>query len=85
MPRTHNIAKICERYGGGGHAVVGAISFGPEEVEEARHAVEIVAKLLCGTQSQNNADLKTHLFESERLDRIQPRGLPSGPQSEPNA
>ncbi|MCB1024711.1 MAG: phosphoesterase, partial [Acidobacteria bacterium] len=22
-PRTHNIAEICERYGGGGHAVVG--------------------------------------------------------------
>jgi hypothetical protein len=45
-PRTHNIAKICERYGGGGHAVVGAVSFKPEEVEEARVAVkEIVAEL----------------------------------------
>ena len=33
-PRTHNIAKICERYGGGGHAVVGAISFKPDEVEK---------------------------------------------------
>jgi hypothetical protein len=44
--RTHNIAKICERYGGGGHAVVGAISFKPEEVEEARRAIgEIVAEL----------------------------------------
>ena len=32
--------------GGGGHAVVGAISFKPEEVEEARAAVkEIVAEL----------------------------------------
>ena len=28
-PRTHNIAKICERYGGGGHAVVGAVSLKP--------------------------------------------------------
>lgn len=45
-PRTHNIAKICERYGGGGHAVVGAVSFKPNEVEEARQAVrEIVAEL----------------------------------------
>jgi hypothetical protein len=45
-PRTHNIAKICERYGGGGHAVVGAVSFKPEEVDEARQAVrEIVAEL----------------------------------------
>ena len=45
-PRTHNIAKICERYGGGGHAVVGAVSFKPEEVDEARQAMrEIVAEL----------------------------------------
>jgi len=45
-PRTHNIAKICERYGGGGHAVVGAVSFKPEEVEQGRQAVkEIVAEL----------------------------------------
>jgi hypothetical protein len=45
-PRTHNIAKICERYGGGGHAVVGAISLKPEEVELGRKAMrEIVAEL----------------------------------------
>ena len=46
VPRTHNIAKICERYGGGGHAVVGAISFRPDEVERAREALrEIVTEL----------------------------------------
>jgi len=45
-PRTHNIAKICERYGGGGHAVVGAISLGTDEVEKGRAIVkEIVAEL----------------------------------------
>jgi hypothetical protein len=45
-PRTHNIAKICERYGGGGHAVVGAISLGTDEVEKGRKTVqEIVAEL----------------------------------------
>ncbi|HEX6730087.1 MAG TPA: hypothetical protein VF074_08760, partial [Pyrinomonadaceae bacterium] len=45
-PRTHNIAKICERYGGGGHAVVGAISLRPDEVEKARKFVkEIVTEL----------------------------------------
>jgi len=45
-PRTHNIATICERYGGGGHAVVGAISFAPDEVAKARAALaEIVAEL----------------------------------------
>ena len=32
-PRTHNIAEICERYGGGGHAVVGAVSLPPTEIE----------------------------------------------------
>nr|ART39445.1 J315 [uncultured bacterium] len=46
VPRRHNIAKICERYGGGGHAVVGAISFRPDEVERGRTVLqEIVAEL----------------------------------------
>jgi len=45
-PRTHNIAKICERYGGGGHAVVGAISLGTDQVETGRQIMkEIVAEL----------------------------------------
>src|SRR5437016_9421792 len=45
-PRRHNIATICERYGGGGHAVVGAISFAPDEVEKGRAVMrEIVAEL----------------------------------------
>jgi hypothetical protein len=45
-PRRHNIASICERYGGGGHAVVGAVSFGPDEIERGRAAMrEIVAEL----------------------------------------
>ncbi|HYO64332.1 MAG TPA: hypothetical protein VER08_11925 [Pyrinomonadaceae bacterium] len=45
-PRRHNLASICERYGGGGHAVVGAVSFKPEELEKAREAArEIVAEL----------------------------------------
>jgi hypothetical protein len=36
LPRTHNIAAICERYGGGGHPVVGAISLPADQVEQAR-------------------------------------------------
>ena len=45
-PRTHNIAKICERYGGGGHPVVGAISIPRAELPRAREiAREIVAEL----------------------------------------
>jgi nanoRNase/pAp phosphatase (c-di-AMP/oligoRNAs hydrolase) len=42
----HNLATICERYGGGGHARVGAISLSPGELEQARAiAAEIVAEL----------------------------------------
>ena len=41
-----NIAGICERYGGGGHARVGAISFAVDKEEEARKALgEIVGEL----------------------------------------
>jgi hypothetical protein len=41
-----NLAEICERYGGGGHARVGAISFPPDQLETARKAAqEIVAEL----------------------------------------
>jgi hypothetical protein len=42
----HNLANICERYGGGGHARVGAISFEPGELQKARQvAAEIVEEL----------------------------------------
>ena len=35
-PRRHNLARICERYGGGGHPVVAAISFPPDQPQKAR-------------------------------------------------
>jgi hypothetical protein len=37
-PLQHNLASICERYGGGGHPKVGAISFPIGAVMEARKA-----------------------------------------------
>ena len=41
-----NVAAICERYGGGGHARVGAVSFPPDREEDARRAAaEIAAEL----------------------------------------
>ena len=41
-----NLAAICERYGGGGHARVGAISFPVDREDEARKAAgEIVEEL----------------------------------------
>ena len=44
--RTHDIASICERYGGGGHPVVGAVALPVEDVVGAqRVASEIVREL----------------------------------------
>jgi hypothetical protein len=45
-PPVVNLAKVCERYGGGGHARVGAISFDVTQQEAARQAArEIVTEL----------------------------------------
>jgi hypothetical protein len=43
-PRTHDIAKLCEKYGGGGHPVVGAISLPKTDLA----AVEMVAAEVIG-------------------------------------
>jgi hypothetical protein len=46
QPPRHNLASICERYGGGGHPGVGAISFEIGAVDAARKvAGEIAAEL----------------------------------------
>jgi len=46
VPRTHDIASLCERYGGGGHPVVGAVTLPPGRLDEARRiAAEISAAL----------------------------------------
>ena len=53
---TENLAKICERYGGGGHARVGAISFLPGQFEVARQAAkDIVAELRASYAKQVGA------------------------------
>ncbi len=45
-PKTANLATICERFGGGGHAKVAAISLPPDELERARSvAGQIVTEL----------------------------------------
>jgi len=46
VPRRHNIAAICERYGGGGHAVVGAVTLPPGSVEEAKRLAQSLAEEL---------------------------------------
>ena len=44
--REKNLASLCERYGGGGHARVAAISFKPDDVERARAAGCAIAEEL---------------------------------------
>jgi hypothetical protein len=43
VTRRHNIAAICERYGGGGHPVVGAISLAADKVAEAKALATSIA------------------------------------------
>ena len=47
-PRRHNIAAICERHGGGGHPVVGAISLAASEIERAQQLAREIADELAG-------------------------------------
>ncbi|MGA7287569.1 MAG: phosphoesterase, partial [Terriglobales bacterium] len=50
---TVNLARVCERYGGGGHARVGAISFEVNQSEQARKAAqEIVEELRASVRQQ---------------------------------
>ena len=46
---TVNLAKVCERYGGGGHARVGAISFEVTQHAAARKAAEEIVQELRGS------------------------------------
>ena len=51
---TVNLAKICERYGGGGHARVGAISFSVDQHALAiRASQEIVEELRAAARSRS--------------------------------
>jgi hypothetical protein len=47
-----NLAKVCERYGGGGHARVGAISFPPDRADDARKAAGEIVSELRSTQAR---------------------------------
>ena len=45
-PRLHNIAEICEKYGGGGHAVVGAVSLKREDLELGKRYMQEIIETL---------------------------------------
>jgi hypothetical protein len=47
-PRDVDISAICERYGGGGHPVVGAIQFKLSETSRARQVARAIAEELAG-------------------------------------
>ncbi len=52
-PPTVNLARVCERYGGGGHARVGAISFDVTQGEAAhKAALEIAGELRASVREQ---------------------------------
>ena len=51
VPRSHDIASLCERYGGGGHPVVGGITLGPERLLDARRIAREIASMLRGEGS----------------------------------
>ena len=54
QPPEVNLARICERYGGGGHARVGAISFPVDQHASAIQASqEIVAELRAAIRPKN--------------------------------
>jgi hypothetical protein len=44
--RPHDISKLCERYGGGGHPVVGAVSLPPDRLDDARRVAAEIASTL---------------------------------------
>lgn len=46
--RKHDLSRIAERFGGGGHPVVSAMSFKPEEIERARSVGREIAAELRG-------------------------------------
>jgi hypothetical protein len=45
-PSEVNLASLCERYGGGGHAKVAAISLGPGDLVRARQVAREIAAFL---------------------------------------
>ncbi len=48
-PKTANLATICERYGGGGHAKVAAISLPPSDLESALEVAHKIVQELRAT------------------------------------
>jgi hypothetical protein len=50
-PKNANLATICERFGGGGHAKVAAISLPPSDLERGREVAREISRELRSTLS----------------------------------
>jgi hypothetical protein len=53
--RAHDISRICERYGGGGHPVVGAVTLPGGKLAEARRIAAEIASTLRGPSAERPA------------------------------
>ena len=69
VPRTHEINKICERYGGGGHPVVGAhlhptrrVAPGARDRPRHRRRAEQLARTLTPTLSRKREREKDQIW-----------------------
>jgi hypothetical protein len=47
-PRRHDIGEMCARYGGGGHAAVGGVTLGPDELTRAQATMAAIIAELAG-------------------------------------
>jgi hypothetical protein len=47
--RRHDIGALCARFGGGGHAAVGGVTLGPDEIVRARETIAAVVRELATT------------------------------------
>jgi hypothetical protein len=45
-PRRHDIGELCARFGGGGHAVVGGVTLGPDELARAQGTLRAIIREL---------------------------------------
>jgi hypothetical protein len=48
-PRRHHVGELCARYGGGGHAAVGGVTLGPDELARARATLAAIVDELATT------------------------------------
>ena len=46
LPSEHHLGELCQRYGGGGHAAVGGVTLGPDELERGQMVLQALTDAL---------------------------------------